>query len=181
MQSSDWLEEHSKMLRDLHEKGMSYAQISVRINARFGTAYTRSATLSRGKRMGLVESDIARERRQMGRKPKARRPGARRRRASDSQTSNPGRPEAKRAEPIKLRCVGVNPRLISLMDLGARDCRYPYGGDKEGDPIVFCGHPRRPGSSYCAAHFHLTRDPEGLWQRSAEPIEPFVPRLVVPA
>ena len=51
------------------------------------------------------------------------------------------------------------PRHLSLMDLEAGDCRYPYGGDAEGEPITFCGHPRREGSSYCAPHFHLTRGP----------------------
>ena len=39
------------------------------------------------------------------------------------------------------------------------DCRYPYGGDEEGEAITFCGHPCRPGSSYCTPHFHLSRNP----------------------
>ena len=39
-------------------------------------------------------------------------------------------------------------------------CRYPYGGDEEGEAITFCGHPRRKGSSYCTPHFHLTRNPD---------------------
>jgi GcrA cell cycle regulator len=60
------------------------------------------------------------------------------------------------AEPVKLRCVGIRPRLISLVELEPGDCRYPYGGDKEGEKIAFCGHARQPGSSYCAPHFGLT-------------------------
>jgi GcrA cell cycle regulator len=31
--------------------------------------------------------------------------------------------------------------------------------DEENEAITFCGHPRRPGSSYCGPHFHLSRDP----------------------
>ena len=65
----------------------------------------------------------------------------------------------KPAGPVKLRCVGVQPRLISLLDLEPGDCRYPYGGDKESEEISFCGHPRQPGSSYCTPHAHLTRGP----------------------
>ncbi len=42
---------------------------------------------------------------------------------------------------------------LSLIDLEAGDCRYPYGGDEEGEAITFCGHPQREGSSYCVAAF----------------------------
>jgi GcrA cell cycle regulator len=58
------------------------------------------------------------------------------------------------AKPVRLRCVE-----ISLLDLGWGDCRYPYGGDEQGEAVSFCGHPRRPGSSYCTPHFHLSRNP----------------------
>lgn len=63
-------------------------------------------------------------------------------------------------KPAKLRCAAVDPRHLSLTELEFGDCRYPYGGDKEGEAITFCGHPRQPGSSYCAPHFHLSRNPE---------------------
>jgi GcrA cell cycle regulator len=53
------------------------------------------------------------------------------------------------------------------MDLEARDCRYPYGGDEEGEAITFCGHPRREGSSYCVSHFNLTSGPGTLPERAA--------------
>ena len=73
-------------------------------------------------------------------------------------------------EPVempKLRCVEIVPRQLSLVELEPGDCRYPYGGDEEGDAITFCGHPRRQGSSYCAPHFHLTRGPGIPLQRDA--------------
>lgn len=60
-------------------------------------------------------------------------------------------------EPFQLRCVGISPRLVSFAELEACDCRYPYGGDKDDEPVAFCGHPRRPDASYCTPHFHLTR------------------------
>jgi GcrA cell cycle regulator len=66
-----------------------------------------------------------------------------------------------------LRCVGVRPRLITLLELERGDCRYPYGGDREGEEIRFCGHPRQPGSSYCAPHVHLTRGPGAVSGRTA--------------
>ena len=60
------------------------------------------------------------------------------------------------AEPVKLRCIELVPRHLALVDLEIGDCRYPYGGDEEGEAITFCGHPRRVGSIYCTSHFHLT-------------------------
>jgi GcrA cell cycle regulator len=59
------------------------------------------------------------------------------------------------------------PRHLSLLELEDGDCRYPYGGDAEGEAITFCGHPRREGSSYCASHFHLTSGPGTASERSA--------------
>ncbi|MDB5636135.1 MAG: hypothetical protein JWP51_1043 [Bradyrhizobium sp.] len=57
MQSSDWTAEHSEALREGLARGRSYSEIAQAINARFGTAYTRSATLGRSRRMGLASPD----------------------------------------------------------------------------------------------------------------------------
>src|SRR3954447_856456 len=54
MEPGHWSSEHSDALRDYFLKGMSYAEIGRRINARFGTAYTRNAVVGRAKRLGLV-------------------------------------------------------------------------------------------------------------------------------
>ena len=92
--------------------------------------------------------------------------------------SQPPRSASKPAEPLKLRCVGIRPRLISLLELERGDCRYPYGGEKEGEEITFCGHPRRAGSSYCTPHFHLTRGFAAASERATGPV---VLRLVAVA
>jgi GcrA cell cycle regulator len=65
----------------------------------------------------------------------------------------------------KLRCVAVEPRHLSLLQLESGDCRYPYGGDEEGEAITFCGHPQHEESSYCTAHFHLTNGPDAVLKR----------------
>jgi GcrA cell cycle regulator len=75
-----------------------------------------------------------------------------------------------RTESVKLRCVGITPRLLSLVELEPGDCRYPYGGDKDGEAITFCGHPRLAGSSYCTPHFHLTRGNGTPSERAAGPV-----------
>ena len=42
---SNWEEAHSVALRELVEKGMSFAEVARSLNARFGTSFTRNATI----------------------------------------------------------------------------------------------------------------------------------------
>jgi len=156
MEQTSWPSEHSEAFRQHHAKGLSYSRIAKAINARFGTCYTRNAALGRAKRMGLVVPD----------RPPPRAPQPQLDRVPECRTSEfmPSKlrrlmPAFERVEPAKLRCIDVAPRHLSLVALERDDCRYPYGGDEEGEAISFCGHPRHPGSSYCTPHFHLTRDP----------------------
>ena len=53
----NWVPEHSAALREFFAKGMSYLEIAEAINARFDTAYSRSAVLGRAKRLGLGRLD----------------------------------------------------------------------------------------------------------------------------
>jgi GcrA cell cycle regulator len=167
MQSSSWVEEHSQALREYLGKGLSFSEIANAINARFNTAYSRNATIGRARRMGL--SSPQRPERPAWPKPQPK-PGPvrlKKLRARVLAQSRPKLPVGERAAALKLRCVGIMPRHLSLIDLEAGDCRYPYGGDKEGEAITFCGHPRREGSSYCISHFHLTSGPGTASERSA--------------
>jgi GcrA cell cycle regulator len=173
MQSSSWAPEHSKALREQIVRGVSYGEAVDVINAQFGTAYTRSAAIGRGKRMGLAAP--AREDDRPMRVPKAPQRALKQAVRHRAEASSLPVPAPEHREPAKLRCVGIRPRLVSLVELEAGDCRYPYGGDREGEAIFFCGHPRFGDSSYCAPHFHLTRAPASEAER---PAGPFVLRLV---
>jgi GcrA cell cycle regulator len=165
MQSTDWTQEQSKALREYLAKGVTYSAIANAINATFNTAFSRNATISRARRMGLAAS---------GRPDRSKPPSKvipprlhRVRERGAAQT--PWLPPTfKSMEMPKLRCADVVPRHLSLMDLECGDCRYPYGGDAEGEAITFCGHPQRPGSSYCAAHFDLSIGPGTASERAAD-------------
>ena len=152
-------------------RGISHRKIADTINARFNTAYTRNAALGRAQRMGLgglerTEPSLPGHLDQpnqsvpeppgMGRLLEVRvEPRI------ESRIDLLRRPRifAESVEMPKLRCAEVAPRHLSLLELESRDCGYPYGGDAEGEPITFCGHPCQPGSRYCAPHFRLSRDP----------------------
>ena len=154
MQPFIWAPEHSDALRDCLSRGMSYGQAASAINARFGTEFTRNAAIGRAKRLGLKTASVRKA------LPNRRRPG----RWGESAPKNPQKnalrkvsppipaPAPEPVKPVKLRCVGIKPRLLAFADLEPGDCRYPYGGEGEGEAYAFCGHPRIPRSSYCRPH-----------------------------
>jgi GcrA cell cycle regulator len=157
----NWEEAHSTALREYVEKRMPFSEIARTLNERFGTGYSRNAAIGRARRMGLCSPERAKRiARPKPAKPAGARLRKRRERALSGVAAKPKVRE--RAAALQLRCVAVNPRHLSLAELEASDCRYPYGGDAEGEPITFCGHPRHDGSSYCFSHFHLTRAPEAV-------------------
>lgn len=152
MEPNNWAPAHSEALREYWARGMFYSEIADAINAKFGTCYKPQRHHWPRQAHGAGTPDrpdhraVAQPRRQQP------------------------TPVRERAEPVKLRCVGLSPRLVSLVDLENGECRYPYGGDKEGEAILFCGHPRLAGSSYCKPHFHLTRDSGCYPERAAGPV-----------
>jgi|SRR5277367_6041835 len=162
----EWEEAHSVALRECVEKGMSFSEAARTLNDRFGTAYTRNAAIGRARRMGLSAFEKQASARPLNtpRKPDARR--IRQMRSRSLANAAPKLTTLERAAALELRCVAITPRHLALVDLEPGDCRYPYGGDAEGEAITFCGHPRRDGSSYCLSHFHLTCEPGLMRERT---------------
>ena len=161
MQPSNWAPKHSDALREFLLRGMSYSEIAAAINAKFGTSYTRNATIGRSKRMGLGAPDRSNDRPKpppCGKAPKRLEDSLQKRHVPRTERRSEPAPMRESVEPVRLRCVGIKPRLLSLIELEDGDCRYPYGGDRDGEAITFCGHPRLAGSRYCAPHCRLTRD-----------------------
>jgi hypothetical protein len=166
MQSTNWPTEHSDALRKHLAERLTFSAIAEAINLKFNTAYTRNATIGRAKRMGLAGPDRP--------QPSLQATPPRLERMIKPRPAEPGSavlrwptPALKIQEPPKLRCAEVEPRHLSLIELERGDCRYPYGGDEDGEAITFCGHPRRAGSCYCAPHFHLSRNPVAPPEREA--------------
>ena len=154
-----WPPAHCEALKEFVTKGMSYAEAANAINARFGAAYSRNAALGRGRRMGLGEPPRP--------DPVPRATGERFQRDASQRADDFALLKSLRRGPVlagvegtPLRCVGLVPRYLELSQLERGDCRYPFGGDEEGEEITFCGHPRRNGASYCTPHFHLARNPD---------------------
>lgn len=175
MEMTNWAPEHSDGLRSYLVQGMSFSQIAEAINAKFNTVYSRNATIGRARRLGLLGAE--RPAPALAAPPQLDRLGGIRASESKSIALHRPAPAVNDADPPKLRCVAIEPRHLALLELGPGDCRYPYGGDEEGEAITFCGHPRQPGTSYCTPHFGLSRNPSApseleehlAWLRIIEP------------
>jgi GcrA cell cycle regulator len=165
MEPTDWAPEHSGALRDLLAQRLSFSEAAAVINKRFNTAYSRNAVIGRARRLGLAGADrpggspyLQHRINRLGEVCPVVPPSAR---------LHWPTPPTEEAKPVQLRCIEIDPRHLTLIELERDDCRYPYGGDEEGEAITFCGHPRRPGSSYCTPHFHLSRGPGTPSERTA--------------
>ena len=163
----NWPPEHCDALREYLAEGMSFAEAADAINARYDAAYSRNATIGRAKRMGLAALDRPKR---LSRVPQQFHAPQLRKNQEGAAEAKPEPPISERPERVKLRCVQIMPRHLRLIDLEAGDCRYPYGGDADGEAITFCGHPQREGSSYCLGHFNLTRGPGTASERAAVPV-----------
>lgn len=166
MEPTDWAPEHSGALRELFARHLSFGRIAAAINKKFSTNYSRSAVLGRARRMGLAgagQSELS-----AGAQPQGQPLGQVHLVVEQRSPRFPlPVPPFRGTRPVELRCIEVDPRHLSLIELERGHCRYPYGGDEEGEAITFCGHPRRQGSSYCTPHFHLSRGPGTASERSA--------------
>lgn len=144
-------------LKRLYEAGMSMACIAAEI----GMGLTRNAVIGRVHRLKLPSrgkpvktAHKPREPRQVTSRPRLVRANG---------NSDKMRVQAVRSSDMPaLRCVEVVPLHLAFPDLPGNGCRYPYGDDV----YTFCGHPQRPGSSYCGHHWALSISTESKRSRS---------------
>jgi GcrA cell cycle regulator len=136
MEATNWAPAHSGALRKHFALGKSYAEIARAINAEFNTNFSRCATIGRARRLGLGRVEPAEP---VG-PAKPVEVAAVAPKAQASNLHELGKryetmsewfvPFFARVEIPRLRCVEIDPRHLSLLELEAGDCRYPYGGDK---------------------------------------------------
>ncbi|MET4477468.1 GcrA cell cycle regulator [Bradyrhizobium sp. F1.13.3] len=128
MEPGHWPSEHSDALRDYFLKGMSYAEIGRQINARFGTAYTRNAVVGRAKRLGLIAPVRTTSPSIVPVLPS----GACFLPHRPALLNLPPKSAMRPAAPVKLRCVGVQPRLVRWSNSPARTVAIPMAATRTG-------------------------------------------------
>jgi GcrA cell cycle regulator len=145
-----WPDSHIAALRELFAADMSHAKIADAINDRFGTSYTRNATIGKATRLGLLEADRPRP------VKSAAKPRVRPKPKPAPAPLSAAIPQFHRDNLAGLRCAEVEPMNIALVDLEPHHCRWPIGGWPDATPVRFCGQSRWEGSSYCGSHTVLS-------------------------
>jgi GcrA cell cycle regulator len=165
---SIWDEERSNDLAARLANGETFRTIGAELTAKYKVKISRNSCIGRARRMGLEsvrkpgEADPAnatkvkrpKRERLIRVKPKP----AEHRPVYNVVKSGGGGfriQESRTSDMPSLRCVEIEPRHLTLLDLASGDCRYPYGGDFEGEPITFCGHPAQTDKPYCRKHADL--------------------------
>lgn len=156
---AQWSDDQCAELTSLLASGMVYRLIAVTLNEKFGTAHTKNAVVGKVQRLNLTPPKKE-KRPPYVRKPKIKSATQRPRIFREVMRIVPANISGgmriiravETGQPA-LRCVEIEPRHLSLIDLEPGDCRYPYGDG----PMTFCGHPKQTDSSYCFHHFHLCR------------------------
>lgn len=160
-----WNAERDAFLIAMHgqEEEPSFSIMAAKINDEFGTAFTRNSLIGRSRRLDLAKriykanSRFAKQ--TVPRKPRQA-PKPRQRFSNGSKRMIT---IFESIEQIELHCAEIEPLNISLVDLEAGQCRWPYGELPAG--ILFCGHDQHSysnngadvTSSYCICHYALSK------------------------
>jgi GcrA cell cycle regulator len=123
MELSNWAPEHSGALQEYLALGMSYSEIARAINAKFSTHYSRTATIGRAKRIGLGGAERPRNLAPLP--PEDQQLSSRLLRQRFAAMSKWLVPEFERVETPELRCVNIEPRHLSLLELWGRRLPQP--------------------------------------------------------
>ena len=156
----NWAPEHSDALREYLAKGMSFSEVADAINAQiqhglFPQCRDRPRQADGARRPRPAEAAV-----EVAATP-SRRPAqkSRERRPTELGSCVLAGPVFERAEPVKLRCVEIEPRHLSLIELEPAIAGIPTAATTRARPspsAVIRGARVRATAS---AHFHLTRGP----------------------
>lgn len=166
MKGITWTEELTSRLKTIYETGISSAEIAAEMNC----GISRNAVIGKVNRMGLTRSNGHENRIPSGRSPRHQAYKPREKRATIrfircNSNSNAMRVvDTVEFDAAEMRCVEVEPRHLSLIDLEPNDCRWPYG---DGPGFTFCGQPRFASSHYCGPHTALSWGPGTSSERAA--------------
>ena len=147
-----WSKEQDEILKRLWNEGKTCSEIACSLPGK-----SRNAVIGRRVRMGLPDRDASKAKRSRGGRPRSDilRPA---RSPHNGHIALPEHirqlralsEEMKRAErPLPKVLETVEPLNLLLIELTESQCKWPVN---EGDPFLFCGHPKAEGSPYCSQH-----------------------------
>lgn len=142
-----WPDPHIEKLRTNFGAGMSFAENAADINAEFRTRYSRNAAIGKAKRIGLKQAE---------------KPGPQKEKREAVLKVH--KPRAVTAPVVELRCAEVTPRNLSIYELTAETCHWPFG---DAPPYAYCGCRTLEGLPYCWPHTALAQGPGTASEKAA--------------
>lgn len=148
-----WTDDRISKLIELFAEGLSASQIAFKLGGA-----TRNSVIGKVSRLGLSRTNVPKK----PKEPRAPRTMPSRNKQGDHHAvfriveggfgSRRIIRSVESREEVKLRCVEVSPRNLTIDQLERLDCRYPYGDLPN---ITFCGNPVRDGKNMCGPHMDL--------------------------
>lgn len=141
-----WCQDRVDQFRKLYAEGLTHSVIAKRLGV------TRNASIGKAARLGLPS-------RAQTNPPKPALEAKPRKPKFNFARTSPASVSAKKkaAGVSDIAASDAPPSLnLSIIEIGANQCRYPYG---DRAPFQFCGHEQHPGSSYCPSHHVLCERP----------------------
>lgn len=135
--SSTWTIERVDTLRRMWAAGYSFSEIANEL----ACGFTRNACIGKATRLGLRDSGTKRQVRSTVKATGTNRDGN----AGMARRINKAKKEKTPPVVVELPAP-YDFRGVTLMDLQIGQCRYPQGDA----PVLFCGSPAEPGTSWCA-------------------------------
>lgn len=142
-QKALWTVERVDLMKALYVTGISASIMASRMNEQTGSTFTRNAIIGK-----IHREELERRGKNYNRAPKSKKVAKKRKNKAPLKSTDPimfGTYEP--------RVADVIPRHVSLLDLQAQECRFPYGDG----PFTFCAHSAPEGHSYCRVHALLTK------------------------
>lgn len=155
---SDWTD---AMLEDLKlnwRDGLSCALNAEALNKKYGTKFTRNATIGKLHRLGLKSGKKAPKLARMypvGRRQENLAIARAAKAAAPPKLSKAVKADKPAPAPV---LVPVSANMVNLIGLTSRKCHFPVTG--EGADTLFCGDGTDEGHTYCAGHHRVVYLPK---------------------
>lgn len=164
--TTEWTAERVEVLTKLRAEGLGRGAITQKLNELTGSKFTKSSVCGKIFRLFPAVKPRKTEEEKRAVKLAQRKRDAenkRKRRQAWRELNDPDRKGAARGRidpgPYECREVEDSPRHVSLIELEAGECRYPYGDDPR--TMTFCGQKitERSAFSFCTVHKLLCTRP----------------------
>jgi len=144
-----WIDDRRvELLKELHFKGLSRAEIARRLSSEFGERFTRLAVIGKACRLGLSDN--------LSKQSTERKARARKRIVVIHAPAQVVHPKTDEELEEEYNDGGANDG-IDMTKLRANTCRWPLGKMTDHPPYKYCGKKTEGGGAWCPYHKRMSK------------------------